>query len=90
MAKGQSYTKYQQGVIKRYYEHADTRTLQKLGELVSDLYMCDSASKAARLWAGAEKALTQAKLKPERVRRIVEARDINALAASVTELTGKR
>ena len=86
MASGQNYSKYQQGVIKRYYEHADTRVLTKLAELVSDLYLADTPKKAEKLWASAEKHLTQAKLKPDRVRRIVDARDVKALAAAVSEL----
>jgi len=88
MPKGQSYTPHQRKIINRYYEHADTRTLQKLAELVSDLYVCDTEKKADRLWASAEKSLTQAKLKPERIKRIIGSRDISAFAGAVGELSG--
>jgi len=88
MGKGQSYTPHQQRIIDRYYEHADTRTLQKLAELVSDVYVCTDEKKAEKLWATAEKALIQAKLKPARVKHIVETRDTTAFAAAVGELSG--
>ena len=88
MGNGQSFSRHQKGIIKRYYETADTRTLQKLAELVSDLYVCDTEKKADRLWASAEKSLTQAKLKPERIKRIIGSRDISAFAGAVGELSG--
>ena len=33
------YTPYQQKVIRRFYENKDLRLIQKLGELVSNLYI---------------------------------------------------
>ena len=33
------YTPYQQKVIRRFYENKDLRLIQKLGELVSNLYV---------------------------------------------------
>ena len=37
MAGGQEYSRYQRKVINRYYEHLDTITAQKLGEIVSEI-----------------------------------------------------
>ena len=37
----EDYTRHQQGIIKRYYDHQDTIQLQKLSELVADLYLAE-------------------------------------------------
>ena len=42
--QGQEYSRYQRGVIQRYYEHADTIALQKLSEIVSDLYLAEGVN----------------------------------------------
>jgi len=39
MARGQYLTPHQKGIVKRYYEHKDTLATQKLGEIVSDLFL---------------------------------------------------
>ncbi len=60
MAKGQHLTSYQQNIVKRYYENRDTIAVQRLGELVSELYLCESPAKAEKLWKQAEAALPKA------------------------------
>lgn len=81
------YTPYQKGIIRRYYEHGETLALQNLSEIVSDLYLADSESAKQRLWKRAAAAL--AKLKPSAMRteRIVAERDLEGLAALLTDLT---
>ncbi|NBP79795.1 hypothetical protein EBU58_03580 [bacterium] len=32
-------SRYQQSIVKRYYENLDTKLLQRLGEQVTDLYL---------------------------------------------------
>ena len=44
MAKHQNLSAYQQKIVKRYYEHADSITIQKLQELVSELYLAEGKS----------------------------------------------
>ena len=53
MAKGQFHTQYQKGIIKRYYENKDDLSTQKLGEIVSELYLETNPAKRTRLWASA-------------------------------------
>jgi len=36
-----NYTKYQKKVIERYYENRDSIALQRLGELVTELYLSE-------------------------------------------------
>lgn len=80
------YTPYQKGVIKRYYENKDDLSTQKLGEVVSDLYLATNAKNVKRLWASAEAALLNLGVKKDRVEKIVKARDLEALAKLATEL----
>ncbi|MBI3832880.1 MAG: hypothetical protein HY287_00970 [Planctomycetes bacterium] len=55
------YTKHQRKIISGYYEHKDTIMLTKLQEIVSELYLADSESKAKRLWTRAGQALKNLK-----------------------------
>lgn len=87
MASGQDYSKHQHGIINRYYEHIDTIALQKLSEIVSDLYLAEGGS-ATKLWNSARQAL--AKLAPAddpRVKNVLSVRSPAGLAKLVTELT---
>jgi hypothetical protein len=80
MAKGQHLTKYQKGIVNRYYEHKDTINATKLAEAVSEIYLADDPKKAAKLWKTAELALTNLGVKPEQVAAIIATKDIKALA----------
>jgi hypothetical protein len=88
MAKGQYLSKHQQGIVRRHYEHADTRTLAKLQEMVSDLYVASDAKSAEKLWAKVGELLAKAAANEGRVQRIMETRDMKLLAALVGELAG--
>ncbi len=80
------HTPYQQGLIRRYYEHRDTLALQRLGEIVSDLYVEASEAKRSRAWAAAHKQLLAAGVHPHEARSIVEDRDLGALARLVARI----
>ena len=89
MAKHQHLSRYQQGIVKRYYAHADTITLTKLAELVSDLAVAESPSATAKLWTKAEAALAKAGVEPAKAAKVIATRDLKALAALVGELSGR-
>lgn len=86
MAKGQFHSAHQKGIIKRYYENKDSINSQKLGEIVSELYLETNATKQARLWKSAETALVNLGAKKERVEKIVVEKNLQALAKLVEEL----
>lgn len=81
------YSKYQQGIIRRYYENRDTLALQKLAEIVSDLYVADSQAKVNRAWKSAHKQLLAAGVHEHQAGSICDDRDLGALAKLVGELT---
>lgn len=91
MASGRSYSGHQQKIIKRYYENLDTITLQKLGEIVSELYLAEAMGEKKKLdtlWKRAETTLAKSPAKDAEVARIIEQRDVKRLAALVGNLSG--
>jgi hypothetical protein len=82
----QDFTPYQQGLIKRYYDHRDTLALQRLGEIVSDLYLATSETKITRAWAAAHKQLLAAGVHQHEADAVVKDRDLGALARLVSRL----
>jgi len=87
MAKKQRLSSYQEGVIKRYYEHQDTLMIHRLGEIVSDLYLCTDAKQRDKLWLSARKALVNLRADPARLSRVMRERNPEELAKLVGELT---
>jgi len=88
MAKGQHLSSAQRKIVNRYYEHADTISVAKLQEVVSDLFLAESPKAAAKLWASAKTAMEKLKVEPARIQRITAASDIQELARLVGELSG--
>ena len=61
MAKNER-SKYQSALIGRYYDNLDTIMLQKLSEMVTELYLADSDAKRERLWQRVYKAMVKLSL----------------------------
>ncbi len=59
-----SYTEYQKKVIRNFYDNKDLRLVQKLGELVSNLYLETSEKKKETGWKRIKKMLTDLKVHP--------------------------
>ena len=81
------YTPYQQGIIRRYYEHRDTLALQKLSEAVSNLYLETSQKKIDRAWENVHKQMLAAGVHEHFAKKISEARDLEQLAKVVNDLS---
>ncbi len=78
-------TKYQQSIVKKYYENLDTALLQRLGEQVGDLYLAEG-KKRAKLWETIEKSLLKLGVPKTRVATIVKSDDARQLAKVLQEL----
>ncbi len=88
MSGGQYLTPRQKAIVNRFYEHADTRTIAALQELVSDLALADPASKdAAKKWAKAADLLAKTKINPAQIARAVDAKNVKAFAELVATLS---
>jgi len=76
---------YQQKLVERYYKNLDTIMLNKLAEIVSDLYLADTSAKRDRLWKRAEKAMLNLKIQPALVRHIMTKKDVQVLAKNLND-----
>jgi hypothetical protein len=82
------YTKHQQKIIKRYYENIDQISLQRLSELVADLYLA-SGKKRDKLWESATACMKKLGLPQPRIDHVLDKKDPEMLARLVKELMGK-
>ena len=80
---GQNYSKHQQRIIKNYYDNRDAISLQRLGELVTDLYLAEGRSRETK-WKQAIAALEKLGLSQERIDHIRQ-QDSPAMLAKVVE-----
>lgn len=71
---------YQDRVIRNYYDNRDEIMLQRLGELVTDLYLAEGKAKS-RLWIRVAEAMEKLKVPKSRIQQIV-ASDNPALVAN--------
>jgi hypothetical protein len=78
-------TPHQEGIIRRYYERRNEIAIQKLSEIVSNLYAETSPRKIASAWKAAERHLLASGAHPHEVKTVVEGRDLEALAKIVQE-----
>ena len=83
MAK-KEYSAYQSEIISRYYSNMNVIMLQKLSELVSELYLADDAKKE-KLWQRAQKAMSNLGVKEGLARHIMEKKDVEILAKNLQD-----
>lgn len=84
MAK-QDYSQYQKSVISGYYNNLEPIMLQKLGELVSELYLAETQAKRDRLWDRAHKAMIKLKIPPAIIDHIMQKKDVQILAKNLQD-----
>ncbi len=81
------YTRHQQGIIKRYYRNLDKIQLQRLSELVTELYLADGKKKE-KLWESAAGAMKKIGVPEQRINHLIGKKDPALVAALVKELMG--
>ena len=79
------YSQYQKDVISNYYRNLDTIALQKLSELVSELFLTDNPTKCDRLWQRANKAMLNLEIPPDIIRHIMAKKDVSVLAKNLND-----
>src|SRR5262245_58779778 len=83
------YSSYQQKIIKNYYDNRETISLQRLSELVTDLYLAEG-KKRAQCWKQIEAALVKLKAPASRIEHLKKKDDPALLAKMVEELMAKK
>jgi hypothetical protein len=77
------YSKFQQKVIKNYYDNREAISLQRLGELVTELYLAEGKAREKQ-WKNIVSALEKLKVPPARIQHLVK-QDNPALVAKLLE-----
>jgi hypothetical protein len=85
----QEYTDYQRAAISNYYKNLDTIMLQKLDNLVSELYIAEIEGKADKLWPKVRKAMEKLNIPEAIINHIVEKHDVGILAKNLQEWQSK-
>ncbi len=82
-------SKYQQNIIKNYYENFDTLQLQKLGEHVTELYLAEGKAREKR-WKMITAVLEKMKIPASRIDHLRKSDNPALLAQLVEELLNKQ
>lgn len=83
------FTPYQQKIIKRYYNNLDTLQLQRLAEMVGELYLAEG-KKLQKTWASAATAMQKLGVPQARIDHLVKLGKPALVAEVVKELEGKK
>ena len=79
------YSKYQQNVIKRYYDNREQIDEQRLAELVTNLYLAEG-KKRDKLWEKSEELMLRLGVPQTRVTHVIQSADPAVLAEVVQDL----
>ncbi|ODS34263.1 MAG: hypothetical protein SCARUB_00637 [Candidatus Scalindua rubra] len=80
------YTEYQKKVIKNYYDNKDLRLVQKLGELVSNLYVETSEKKKETGWKKIKKMLTDLKVHHGEIEYLTKDKNLSLISKKLDEM----
>ena len=80
------FSKYQQKVIKRYYDNRDQIDETKLAELVTSLYLASTDKQREKLWTTARDVMERLEVPKTRLNHVWERRDPAILAEVVKDL----
>jgi hypothetical protein len=82
------YSKYQQKIIKGFYDNRETISMQRLSEQVTELYLSEGKARAKH-WKNIVAALTALKVPPSRIEHLQKQDDPALVAKLVEELMAK-
>ena len=80
------YSQYQKKVIKNFYDNKDLRLVQKLGELVSNLYLETSEKKKETGWKMIKKMLTDLNVHPGEVEYLTKDKNLSTISKKLEEV----
>ncbi len=80
---------YQDRAIQNYYRNREAIMLQRLGELVGELYLAEGKARA-RLWERAAGSLQHLGIPPQRIGHLLESDNPSLLASLVKELLDRQ
>jgi hypothetical protein len=84
----QNYSKHQQKIIKNYYDNRESISLQRLSELVTELYLAEGKGRE-RQWKFIIGALEKLAIPKDRIEHLRKQNSPALLAKLVEELMAK-
>ena len=78
-------SKYQQNIIKNFYENRESISLQRAQEIVTDLYLSEG-KKRLKYWKSLEGHLQKLDVKQQTIDRLIEQDDPQLAAQLITKL----
>lgn len=81
-------TKYQEKIIRNYYQNQDAIVLQRLGEQVTELYLAEGKARVKH-WERVKSSLEKLKVPASRVEHIVKSDNPSLVAKLLEELLAK-
>jgi hypothetical protein len=88
MSPSRSYSKHQQKIIKNYYDNRGAISLQRLSELVTDLYLAEGKARETK-WKQAVVALEKLGIPQKQILHLRQQDNPSLLAKLVEELMAK-
>ncbi|AMV30817.1 hypothetical protein VN12_01785 [Pirellula sp. SH-Sr6A] len=75
----ENYTRYQQGVIKSYYQNRDNVSFQRVQELLTDLYLAEGKKKE-KVWESMFNHLEKLGVPPDQLEHLKKQRKPELIA----------
>lgn len=79
------YSSHQKKIINRYYDNRSNIMLEKLSDLVTELYLADSDKQRDRLWERVSAAMINLKVPAKTASHILTSRSPELLASHVKD-----
>lgn len=83
------YSKHQQKIIKNYYDNKEGLSMQRLGELVTELYLSEGKQRETH-WKNIIKALENLKVPKSRIEHLHKSDNPTLVAKLLEELMAKQ
>lgn len=80
-----AYSNYQQKIISSYYKNLDSVKLQRLSELVTELYLAESYKKSQQLWGRVAKAMDKLGIPKKIADNIIASENVEILAKNLND-----
>jgi hypothetical protein len=82
-------TPYQDRIIRNYYKNQDTILLQRLGDLVTDLYLAEGKNRV-RLWKRVGELLEKLKIPNSQIQHVCQSDNPALVAELLKQLLEKQ
>ncbi len=80
------YSDYQKKIIKRFYDNRPDTDRQRLGELVTSLYLSSPGKKRQNLWKSIEECMGRLNVPATRIKHVMASEDAAQVAEVVQDL----